>query len=256
MTAHSPDGLYVGLRNSLTLREDVDLFINNIRSGLPADQNPLLVRIMENFLDEAIDSLIVAGSDAMQLHGASRRLVDMTVSTIKTTLHMLSRRVLRNLKNADMRELAEHMDDLRLVRLDAAGELRAWTVIPLPASLYAEMLRLNALIDPESPKPHLAAIQKMLFELIDVVVAHMYVRTLETLHLGPIARRLVEMGYSTAHGGARKLIAGILPRLSDGQVRLAATFCIDLVIRVEGDRVVKARSSTSQPKNTLVGATS
>jgi hypothetical protein len=242
MTAAAPGGIYIALRNSPALRDEVALFIDNIRAGLPQDQNPLLVRIMERFLDEAVDTLIVGGSDAMQLHGMSRRMVDMTVSTIKATCHMLSRRVLRNMKNDDVRALAEHMDDLRLARAGAGGEARSWTVIPLPPALYAEMLRLDALICAGAPQPHLGAIQDMLFALIDVVVEHVYVRTLATLRLGPIARKLVEMGYATAHGGARKLIAGVLPRLSDEQVRLAASFCLELVIRVEGDSVVRARS--------------
>lgn len=245
MTAPSADGIYIALRNSRQLRDDVALFVNNIRDGIPQDQNPLLVRIMEGFLDEAVDTLIIGGSEAMQLQGMSRRMVDMTVSTIKATCHMLSRRVLRNMKNDDVRALAEHMDDLRLARHSSDGELRSWTVIPLPPALFAEMLRLDALINIESPQPHLGAIQDMLFALIDVVVEHVYVRTLATLRLGPIARKLVEMGYATAHGGARKLIAGVLPRLADEQVRQAGNFCLDLVIRVDGERVVKAQPAPS-----------
>lgn len=241
MTAPSTGGIYIALRNSHALRDDVALFVNNIRDGIAQDQNPLLVRIMEGFLDEAVDTLIVGGSEAMQLQGMSRRMVDMTVATIKATCHMLSRRVLRNMKNEDVRALAEHMDDLRLSRHGDDGEWRAWTVIPLPPALYAEMLRLDALINAESPQPHLGAIQDMLFALIDVVVEHVYVRTLATLRLGPIARKLVEMGYATAHGGARKLIAGVLPRLADEQVRQAANFLLDLVIRVDGERVAMAR---------------
>ena len=255
MTAPSPGGIYLALRNSPRLRDDVGRFIDNIRGGLPEDQNPLLVGIMEGFLDEAIDTLIVGGSEAMELHGASRRLVDMTVATIKATLHMLSKRVLRNMKNEDVRALAEHMDDLRLLRHDAAGEPRGWTVIPLPPALFAEMLRLDGLIRVEPAAAHLGALQDMLFGLIDVVVEHVYVRTLATLRLGPIARKLVEMGYATAHGGARKLIAGVLPRQGGTQVRQAASSVLNHVIRVDGERVVKARPSPASAGTLPEGVT-
>lgn len=241
MVATPKHGSYAGIRNSEKLRVDVETFIANIRAGVREDQNPLLVGIMEGFLDEAVDALIGGACEAVRLEGFGRRMVEMTVATVKATCHLLSKRVLRNMKNADVRDLAGHMDDLRFATRDADGRPVSYTVVPLGDALHRDIMNLFAILqdETETPTAHVGALKDILFRLLDVCVEHLYVRTLATLRLGPIARKLVEMGYGTVHGGAHTLINRVLPHLSDRQIRDAAGFCRGLVITADNGMVVR-----------------
>lgn len=233
MTIPSPSGAYAGIRTSDRLRDDVDTFINNMRDQVPADQNALLVAVMERFLDEAIEGLVIGMCDAVKLQGIGRKTVNVTVATVRGTFHMLSARVLRGMKNGDVRDLAEHMDDVRLLKPDGQGNLESWTVVPLEPHVLREILRLHALIKDQPPRQHMADIQAMLFQFMEAVVEYFYVRTLATLRLGLIARKLVEMGYKTVHSGAHGLIKRVVPQLTDQQVRDAADFIVNLIVHAE-----------------------
>lgn len=234
MTIHSPSGAYLGIPASEALRIDTEHFLRNMEDRLPADQNALLVSVMERFLDEVIDTLIIGMCDAVQLQGVGRKTVNVTVATLRGTAHMLSRRVLRGMKNEEVRGLASHIDDLHLVAHDADGKPVAWTVIPLERRLLAEILRLHTLILVEPPQRHMKDTQAMLVALMETVVEHLYVRTMATLKLGMVSRKIVEVGYKTVHSGTHGLISRVVPQLSDEQVREAAGFIVNLIVREDG----------------------
>jgi hypothetical protein len=231
---------HIGVRNSETLRLDVETFISNIRAGSSEDQIPLLVQVMERFLDEAIDALILGASRAMKLEGLARKVVDVTVSTTKATCHLLSGRVLRKMKNGDVRELAEYMDVLRMKRVDVNGKPATFTAFPIDAELMADIDALAALIQSESPQQHVEKLVSVIRRLMDAVVEHLYVNTLHTLSFGPFASKMVDMAYHTVHKAAHALVNRVIPGLSDTQIRDAVAFCYSLVIPPESDPVPAA----------------
>lgn len=234
MTGHSDSGFYIGMRTSERLDADTAAFIMNIRDGVREDQNALLVAVMERFADEAVEGLVIGMCDAVGLRGNGRKVVNVTVSTIRTTLHLLSRRVLRGMKNGEVRDLAEHMDDLRMVKPDGKGGHVSYTAIPISAGLHRDIVQLHANIHGESPQLHVGAARDMLYQLMDAVIEHLYVRTLATIRLGTISRKLVEMAYKTVHSGAHGLISRVVPTLSDQELRDASAFCVGLVVSGEG----------------------
>lgn len=234
MTIPSPSGAYLGIPASEALRIDTEHFLRNMEDRLPEDQNALLVSVMERFLDEVIDTLIIGMCDAVQLQGVGRKTVNVTVATLRGTAHMLSRRVLRGMKNDEVRGLASHVDDLHLTAHDADGKPVAWTVIPLEKALLAEILRLHMLIRNEPPQRHMKDTQAMLVGLMEAVVEHLYVRTMATLKLGMVSRKIVEVGYKTVHSGTHGLISRVVPQLSDEQVRDAADFIVDRIVLADG----------------------
>lgn len=234
MTIDSPSGAYIGIPGSEALRVDIDRFVENIEGRVPEDQSELLVSVMERFLDEAIDTLVIGMCDAVKLQGVGRKTVNVTVATVRATCHMLSRRVLRGMKNDEVRALAAHVDDLRLRAHDVNDRPVAWTAIPLETALLAEILRLHAIIRTEPPQRHMKDTQAMLFSFMEAVVEHLYVRTLATLKLGMVSRKIVEMGYKTVHSGGHGLISHVVPQLSDEQVRDAADFIVDLIVLAGG----------------------
>ena len=231
---------HIGIRNSEVLRQDVETFISHIRARSSEDQIPLLVQVMERFLDEAIDTLILGASRAMKLEGLSRKVVDVTVATTKATCHMLSARVLRKLKNSDVRELADYMDVLRKRRTDVNGQPVTFTGIPIDAELMSDIDALAAAINVDSPQQHVEVLVSVIRRLMDAVVEHLYVNTLHTLSFGPFASKMVDMAYHTVHKAAHALVNRVIPNLSDTQIRDAIAFCYGLVIPAESEPVPAA----------------
>ncbi|MDP2228826.1 MAG: hypothetical protein Q8J78_15250 [Moraxellaceae bacterium] len=225
---------WIGIRNSDTLRVQVATFIDNIRAGNSADQVPLLATIMESFLDEAITALVLGAADAMRLHGLTRKVVDVMVSTTRSTCHLLSKRVLRKMKNADVRELADYMDVLRQKRYDRHGQPLTYTGLPVDDVLMARVDRLRDRMRSAPASVQDDEIIDVILGLIDVCVEHLYVRTLRTLTLGPIAARIVDMGYRTVHHGAHAMIHRVVPSLTDAQTLTAIEFCYGLLIPPDG----------------------
>ncbi len=237
MTIASASGHWIGIPASPRLGNDVDRLVEAMADRVPQPQGALMIDVLKRFLDEAIDTLVTGLCDAVQLQGVGRKTVDITVATVRGTCHMLAGRVLHGMRNDELRDLAGHMDDLRL-RLPARdGVAGDYTVVPVSPALLAEIRRLHAIVHAESPRPHMADIQAMLEQFMDAVVEHFYVRTMATLRLGPIARKVVSMGYRTVHSGVHGLIQRVVPQLSDEQVRNASDFILDLIIDAHGNRV-------------------
>lgn len=224
---------FLGIPNSDSMRERVGVFLANMRVGEKADQIPLLASILEDFLDEAIDTLVIGLIDAMQLHGVARKVVDVTVSTTRTTCHMLSKRVLRKMKNEDVKTLADYMEELRYLTDNGEGGLRSYTAIPIRQEVINDIDSVHEIIKAEAPTAHLPAIEKNTLALLDAAVEALYHRTMQTLKFGPIARKLVEMGYVAVSSGAHSMIKHVLPSLSDEQIRGGVNFFFGLLHRAE-----------------------
>lgn len=231
---------YLGIRNSEALRRDVESFITNIRARSQEDQIPLLVSVMERFLDEALDQVILGATRAMKLEGLSRKVVDVTVSTTRATGHMLSARVLRKMSNADVRELAEYMDVLRIKRVDVNGHPATFTAIGLDAELMREIEALVTALKTEPLQQHEAALVNVIQGLLDASVEALYVRTLHTLQLGGFASKMVDMAYHTVHKAVHALVHRVIPGLSDTQARDVVICCYELIIPPENVPVAAA----------------
>lgn len=224
---------FVGIPNSEDLRQRIEAFISNIRNNVPEDQIPLLKGVLEDFLDEGIDTLIIGGARAMRLHGMPLKVVELLVSTTKSTCHMLSNRILRKMSNADVRQLAEYMDVLREVREREDGSLQSWTAIPIDAPLMQRIDAFRALARAQEAAAHIRELELIILALMDAIVEHLYTRTLHNLKLGPIASRMVELGYKAVHSGAHAMVGKVLPSLSAEQISSAIEFCYGLIVPPE-----------------------
>jgi hypothetical protein len=235
--ADQPSGSYVGIRNSDGLRRDIDLFLENIHNRINEPQHPLLAHVMEQFLDEALQGLLISACDAVQFQGFARRAVEMTANTIKGTCRLLSKKILKGMRNDELLGLAEHMDQMRFVTRDANQYPVGFTVMPVSDSLQAEIDTLLKGLDqpPDSRTP--AQIESVLHQLLETCVEYMYFRTLTQLRLGPLARRMVKLGYETVHSGMNSLIRHVVSHLSEQQQKEFIHFSQGLVIRIDGDQV-------------------
>ncbi len=245
-----PDGCYIAIRHSEALGRDINTFVHNMDSGTSVSQTALLASIMERFLDEAIDALLVAGCDAVHLQGMPRKAVDITTRTVRGTCHLLSRRVLRKMQNQEVAALAAHMDDLRACGLDEHGVTVSATVIPIDDGLKGDIENLMSVVTVDASVAYAKPFESILFRFLDLCIEYLYVRTLATLKLGPVARKMVNVGYDTVHGGTHRLIHRVLPHLSDEQLYNAVSFTHSLMLDIRDQRLYfRAKTRASDMEN-------
>lgn len=225
-----PAPIYIAFQDSEKLWRNSEQFISNMRTGVSDSQIPLLVQVMHDFLDEAIDVYILRPVDIVQLNPVGQKMVNVSVATIKKTCHFLSKKVLQKMSNNDVRHLAEYMDQLIVIMPNREGLEVAFTAIPVSVELSAEMDALITGIHQGHPRDFVDPLTNILEELFKVAVKYLYTNTLEHMQVGTISKKLIEVSFHTVDKAVHTAVMNLIPRLSDEQLVVAAEYYEGLIV--------------------------
>jgi len=222
---------YIAFLSSARLRQNGETLIANIEQRVPASQAPLLNDIMVDFTDEVLQAFFLDVVDLLKLSPFMSRVVHGSVSTIKGTVHSVSRTIISKLDNKQLAPMAGYMGGLMLDAPDAHGHSAAHVGFPVSAATYE---RLHAVItkmragDTASQVPALVAV---LNEVTDLAMEAYFTTPTELLKLGFLLRKMADGGVGVIRGAVHMVIKRLVPDLSHDQLLEVAEYMDSLILR-------------------------
>lgn len=194
--------VYVALPSTERLERNTDLFLAAINSRSREPQNKVFTEIAFDFVDVMLEGLFHGPTRQIELVGFRKRLIDTLGSVIEKTTHSLIRSVVAKLSNEELARLKDFVQERRLV-LDG----KPYVSYPLPQHFTT---RFEALHEATmSGNRENADVQAdVMNEFSDIALDYMFKRPTDLIKLGFIARKGVDLGYSSirsvAHSTTRK----------------------------------------------------
>lgn len=192
---------------SASLRNNAELFIQNIHKGERSPQNGLLQHVLNEFVAQCLDTYFIVPSERIGLGAMGRKIVVTAVATLRKTIQMVIGRIIRKLNNRDMRSLAEFMD---AVMLRDHASLRGVTFVafPLEPQTVEQFNRMR-----QQTHSGQSEISSQLIEsfqaIADEAVTYFFAEPIDGLRLGPVLNKLAQMGIDSS----RSVISGMIRRI-------------------------------------------
>lgn len=194
--------VYVAIPSPQKLEDNSNKFLAAARAGSREPQNALVIQIAFDFLDVTLDALFYGPTRQIELTPFRKRLVDALGSLIVKTSHGLVRSVIGKSSNEELKRLVSYIEERRIY-LDG----KAHVSFPLPDSFATRYEALH-----ESTMSGNRAIEQqvaVMCEFIDILLDYMFKKPCDLLQLGFIARKAVDLGYSSvrslSHSTVRKI---------------------------------------------------
>ena len=192
---------------SSSLRQNAEIFIQNIHKGERSPQNALLQRVLDEFVSQCLEVYFLAPMARANLGPMGRKIVVTAVATLRKTLQMVVGRIVRKLHPRDMRPLAEFMD--RVMLRDYAS-LRGATFVAFP--LEPRTVRQFLFMQQQARTGCAAASVQVIqaFQhMADEAVTYLFAEPLEGLRLGPVLGKMAQMGVDST----RSVTSGVIRRI-------------------------------------------
>lgn len=195
--------IYVAIPSPARLEENTDRFLAAMKSGTREPQNAVFTQIAFDFVDTMLEGLFHGPTQQIELTGFRKKLVDGLGNVIEKTTHGLIRSIVAKLSNDELRQLQSFVEERRLV-IDG----KPYVSFPLPPHFTTRFEALHeATMSGNRENAHEQA--DVMNEFVDVSLDYMFTRPVNLLKLGFIARKAVDLGYSSirsvAHSTVRKL---------------------------------------------------
>lgn len=195
--------IYVALPSTDRLERNTDLLLAAMNSRSREPQSKVFTEIAFEFVDVMLEGLFHGPTRQIQLHGFRKKLVDTLGSVIEKTTHSLIKTVLAKLSNEELAQLKGFVEERRLV-IDG----KPYVSYPLSPHFTTRFeAQHESIMSGNRDNPDGQA--DVMNELIDISLDYMFKRPTDLVKLGFIARKGVDIGYSTirsvAHSTTRKM---------------------------------------------------
>lgn len=222
---------HIAFLSSDQLRRNSEQLIANIEARSRAPQSDLMINIMSDFTDEVLQVFFIDIIDLLQLSHFMQRVIHGSVSTIKSTIHSISRTIIHKLDNKQIVPMADYMGSLMLTAPDASGDDRAWVGFPVSEAMVDRLDTLINNIRHGNPQEHTQELSSVLNEITDLAMAAYFTMPIELLKLGFILRKMAEGGVSVIRGAVHIVIRKLIPDLSNEQLLAVANYMDTLILR-------------------------
>lgn len=230
MTAHSATA-HIAFVSSPGLRRDSETFIANIDARSRDSQSELMTRIITNFTDEILQVFFLDMIELLHLSPFMEKVVTGSVSTIKSTIHSVSRTIIHKLDNKQLIPLSDYIAGVMLTAPDASGTPTPYVGFPLSEATHARLEKLVQAMRHDDPVPHVQELTAMLNDITDLALDAYLLTPIELLKLGFILRKLAEGSVSVIRGAIHLVIRKLVPDLDAAQLQAVASYLDSLVLR-------------------------
>lgn len=195
--------VYIAIPSPDRLEANTQTFLAAIASGSSEPQNKVFTEIAFDFVDLILEGLLHGPTRQIELHGFRKKLVDGLGSVLEKTTHGLIKAVVAKLANDELKGLRVFVEERRLA---LAG--KPYVSFPLPQHFTTRfMVQHEATMSGNRDNPDAQA--DVMNELVDIALDYLLKRPTDLIKLGFLARKGVDIGYSSirsvAHSTIRKL---------------------------------------------------
>lgn len=222
---------YIAFLSSPRLRQNGETLIANIEGRAEASQAPLLNAIMVDFTDEVLKTFFLDVVDLLKLSPFMSRVVHGAVSTIKSTVHSVSRSIISKLDNKQLAPMAGYMGSLMLDAPDTHGHSAHHVGFPVSADTYERLHTVIARMREGDTAGQVPALVAVLNEVTDLALEAYFTTPVELLKLGFLLRKMADGGISVIRGAVHMVIKRLVPDLTHDQLLEVAAYMDSLILR-------------------------
>ena len=220
-------GHYMSFEATATLRRDAETFIANLQRGERASQSLLLQQVLDAFVNQCLQVFFLAPADVAGLNPVSRKLLTTAIATIRKTLQLVVGRITRKLGNREMRPLAQFMDEV-MFRDRSRPDGLAFIAFELDDDLSEQLQQLQRACragNTDVTDAMVVAFQTMAEEGI----TRFFAEPVAMLNLGPVLRKIAEMGVDTIRSVTATLIRRLFVMLSHEQMAAVVDYFCSMI---------------------------
>lgn len=178
----------------------------------------LLQEVMDEFMAECLRVYFVETCARAGLSPTSRKIVDSTVAAIRKTVSFVLGKIVYKLDREQMKDIALYIDGVMQRERGNLG-LPAWVAFPLENAWVENFRALKANADQAREAPAVQPLVDAFNALAETAIDHFFVAPLQTLALGPILRRMAEMGIDTTRAATSTLLKQVFKTMTLEQTR-------------------------------------
>ena len=212
-----------------SLRRDAETFISNIQRGEKSPQNALLQRVLDAFIAQCLDTYFVRPAELVGLNPVGRKIVVTAVATIRKTVQMVVGRIVRKLSNREMQPLADYIDSvmLRDRRNHSSLALIAFPLDePVVEQFFAMQRQAHA---PDADRNSNASLVTPFQTIASEAITYYFQEPVEMLRLGPVLRKMSQLGVDTTRSVVSGVIARIFSTMTPQQVAATLDYFCGLI---------------------------
>lgn len=222
--------VYIAFVSTPELRRDSIQLLKNIDARSPDSQAELMTRIINAFTDQILKVFLLDMTDLLALSPFMGKVVTGSVSTIKSTIHSVSRTVIQKLDNKQLIPLADYIGSIMLTTSDAGGVEKPCVGFPVSPATEQRLQRLVSAMNGAEPHSHIPELMAMLNEITDLALEAYLLTPIELLKLGFVLRKLAEGSVSIIRGAIHMVIRRLVPDLNSTQLQSVAHYLNDLIL--------------------------
>lgn len=225
------------------LHRNAEDFIQRfVYANQPGDRSHALLQdVMDEFVSECLRIYFVETGAKAGLSPTTRKIVDSTVSAIRKTVNFVLGKIVYKLDRQQMKEVALYMDSV-MQRERGNLSVQAWIAFPLSTPWVTNFRELSGQVDRASSVPDVLALISAFNELSDTAMAHFFEAPLKVLALGPILRRMAEMGIDTTRAATRTLLKQIFKTMTLEQIRDVLRLFDDMIVLGPAHKALRTAS--------------
>jgi hypothetical protein len=222
--------VYIAFVSSPELRRDSLELVKNIDARTSASQADLMTSIIIDFTDEILKVFFLDLTELLGLSHFMEKVVTGAVSTIKSTIHSVSRTVIHKLDNKQLIPLADYIRNIMLVAAAADGVEKPYIGFPISDATRLRMQMLVSDMKGSDPHTHVAELTDMLNEITDLALEAYLITPIELLKLGFILRKLSEGSVTIIRGAVHLMIRRLVPDLTTEHLQSVTEYLHDMVL--------------------------
>lgn len=214
---------YVAFASSDRLHEITDGYIQRMRSNSARAEPETIERIMAMFLDEALAAFMIKPAELSGLSPALMRVIVFTTDTITKASQVVIRSTAKKLNVVQNRDIAEYMDKVRY-QLDGR-----WHICLPIDDAFAERARQGFELAIDGKRQQAMPLMLDYFHRItDIALKWYFEDPLQLLRLGPILRKVADVGVATTRKATHAMIDNVIPKLNDEQAKVTGEYTLSL----------------------------
>ncbi len=208
---------FMAFKTSVRLRQNTEAFIANLAAGQVQPQSDLLMRVMEDFVDEAIQVYFVQPMEVAQLNPVGRKMVMVAVTTIRKTAQLVLGKVLKKLSNEELVPIAEYMDEV-MFRDRCNPEAAGFIAFPLSNELRERFRQIAQRAHTGQPHQVVPDLVEAFSAITDEALKAFFEKPVALLKLGPVLKKMTVLGVDTTRSATNTLLKKLFNTMEPSQL--------------------------------------
>lgn len=228
--ANSQWSYYLAYPSSQRLHQNAVDFLDTYANKPAVNAAPLLADMMESYIPEMLEAYMRKPTDLAGIGPTGKKVVDMSTSAMSKTAAGLTKQILKKSQNKDLVEIRGHIESMVLTPEDTELGIPL-SAIEISEELYGRCVAMIERIQTQPPSEYHDEVIEFLLELVEVISEEVMKKPIAMMPLGPIVKKMANLGMDTILTAALKVVKGVFGKMSDEELFETSKYFDELLVK-------------------------